>query len=152
MTDLALKPTEKVKKTYTSQDSLRQQNPFMPTYIEWLFQRAALKIIYNYTNNGTVTLYTVPKGKEFYITALDSNVIYTGATSSSARWNIAGITNILHNELRTADEVSSHNISFAFPIRLQAGDTIQIYSHTNDLWHHGTVFGYEIDKSLIPQF
>lgn len=95
--------------------------------------------------NGLVTFYTVPTGKEFYLFSSMLSYITTAATETIASFRIGQIISLVMVSPATADVQNAVTSSPAAPIKMVAGEVIELSSGGGDLKATGSFVGYEID-------
>jgi len=109
-------------------------------------------------------LYTVPSGKIFLLTSASLSVhIPEQAADCTSHLNINGgtqqvgqIFSILRVPVCSSGEVNSDageaamlSISPCIPIRMVAGERVELYNSSPDSETHATITGYEIDSNLF---
>jgi len=162
MDELALKPTENVKKSFTSLDNLRQQSPFLPTYIEWLWKHGEQIHEYVFIQAGTssTTFYTVPEGYTLFITSANCSLTSLAGISASF---LGGLLIYMGMDLKFllccpsvvsvgTDTISNQNISFTIPFKVISGKRIRGYKSTAATELMASFSGFLISNNLIPQF
>ena len=97
-------------------------------------------------NNATVTIYTVPTGKKFYMIAA---ILFVNPEGSAGTGRMFVGTDGTDNRIisltidSTSNPVLSESIAFTIPLIFSAGDAIKIVSGIS-LDTNGTVIGYEV--------
>lgn len=105
--------------------------------------------------NGTAIIYTVPKGKVFYLVSLSLTIGNTAAIAahSTNSIRIDGVGELIVVKNGIADEENtSASLSFPIPIKVVAGEKICVNSNKASVFADGTIIGYEVDIALIPNF
>lgn len=104
------------------------------------------------TNATTATIYAVPAGRPFYLTAATLSMIKDAtATSTSTRLivNVDGVSArvlTIEGMTLTAD-TQTLTINFPFPIKVDAGSNITVTNTTNvaNITSTGVIVGYHDD-------
>jgi len=96
-------------------------------------------------NNGTLTLYTVPAGKECYVVSAAIQVRPAAVSISGICCFVLNGINVLKLTTSLIDEVQEEiAMSFSMPIKLTVGQTVAISSSDIDAYIRGSWAGYEI--------
>lgn len=112
-------------------------------------------------SSGTtsVTLYTVPEGKAFFLLTSSLSLVITDALGNvhGAFLNVnqSSAAGACFHQLftRTAGTGVNSSISFPIPLKLTASENVRVFRDlTNGSHIESSVTGYEIDASLIPNF
>lgn len=106
----------------------------------------------NSSAGGVSTVYTVPKGKQFYLTYA-SLMVYspTGAVSLMGVGPVAYSQSLIYL-ISNGDGTYSDHVTPTYPLRFVEGETIQINNNGASDSTIGIVLGYEVDASLLPNF
>jgi len=145
--------------TLKSRLSLRQRQrddkfTNIPTQqISWLFvEEGIFRANEGGATNTTTTMFTVPADRVFYLIGMMLGHLNIGTpTSASVRYRVAGnfVLNYDVPDVQNDQKVTSMNL--AIPIKMTAGQTIQIISDDAATRALGTFIGYEIDQRLVQE-
>lgn len=102
---------------------------------------------------GVFTIYQVPAGKTLFLVATNLNVACDGVAWDGAVVYIqsASLNPIIQLDITGADNQTCLSIPFSVPLKVNAGEIISL-SHSNAGHATGTIIGYEVDNSSIPNF
>ena len=95
--------------------------------------------------SGTVTLYTVPAGKIFYLFNASMGFEVTTDFSSFARINANGKSILMLNTGKLDGDVGNITISLPVPIKLIAGQTITGVGFSANIENRYLIYGYELN-------
>ena len=89
------------------------------------------------------TIYTVPSGKVLYITAMHLSYIQEGTTAGTVFIQLANsyIPTALDSNASNGDH-EAVTLSFPIPIKLSAGDDVNLYSSSSTVKAEGFIIGY----------
>lgn len=116
---------------------------------KWLVQNGVLTRNDNLANDSESTIYTVPAGKTLYVFMMyvsfqnEAALAGQGEVVLSFTSGVAGKVNVfvlLPSKADNAHDVMS--MTFPVPVKLNAGDLIQIASDRANLEAHGGFVGY----------
>lgn len=113
-------------------------------FMKYLSDNGTRKILHNYAYDSTVTMYTVPSGKKFYLVAAQLSGHNTSNVLAGSSLYAAG-TRILYFVVDGDPGFQTESISFPVPLVLSAGETIQVRSDAQYHYANAQVVGYEID-------
>ena len=104
---------------------------------------------------GSTTIYTIPEGKLFFMTAVTLTAFSTAA--NDAPFYIQSYNNgkILYIQLTTGsvtEQAEEKVLSFTQPILFYQNDVISVVSGSAAGEATGIIYGYEIDASMKDQF
>jgi len=109
---------------------------------QWIVDNGTLKLLDGEVTNGTTTLYTVPAGKIFYMISMNLSSKETNSSTGAVNGKAAGIV-FIANVLQ-ANDTFNYSGSFPIPIKLTAGQTIQVISYGANIYGALRVQGYEV--------
>ena len=102
------------------------------------------------TANNTVAIHTVAADSIFYLLVASFGGDNNNATADVVAWfRIAG-TRVFPLFI-DGDTVDNSQITFSNPIKLTAGQTVEIESNNSNLLVRGGVIGYEILESAVEE-
>ena len=137
-------------------EKLKGQEPFIPTFYEWLFARGEQVLVSNEDTGGTggIILYQVPTGYTLFVMsawlegrnlgAIVGNICITPGTTS-------GNNSLLMLRLvASVNTPFANSINYPIPLRFDSGTPIYLVATGNGKgW--GGLAGYLIRKDIIPQ-
>jgi len=103
---------------------------------------------------GATVIYTVPTGKYFYLFSATLHVIALTAGFSNGRMFIYPEAQgaLMKIEVQALDQSLINSINPSLPIKCLPGNIIYVQNLNVSTNTFGTIFGYEVDISLIPLF
>lgn len=120
----------------------------------WLINNGILQNNSSAAQNGSTILYTCPTGKVFYVISASLQIITSATTNASATLNLNSSTNLI--QLRGSNLVGVTDyfalpMSMVVPLKIEAGETIEVFSGNASVIAVGSFFGYEIDVSKLKE-
>jgi len=91
--------------------------------------------------SSTITIYTVPKGKEYYLISAVLSGANSGAVTDIVELILSG--HIIGLKI-APNENDSISLDLSIPLKFEEGETIKVLSSGMQVF--GSVLGYEIDK------
>lgn len=129
--------------TSPTQTSTKTHNVY--TFNEWLMENGTFRGDGKIAQDTTTTLYTVPGGKVFYLIATAVQFRHSTATYGAAYIKVAGKI-VLYLESTNLDKDHGETaMNFSIPIKLAAGQVIEVRSVAAALIAVGSFAGYEVD-------
>lgn len=123
---------------FTAEEKIRQQQ------FKYLADNGTRKIVYNTAVDATVTLYTVPTNKKFYLCSAVLDFVTGVGPNKSAKALVAGVE-IAFIVLAVIDTDKTVSIDFAVPLIVNDGETIQVHSSSAGTEARLCITGYETD-------
>lgn len=162
MVDLALKPSEPVKKVFTAPQEIRKQSPFSPTYYEWLRKHAEEVNVSRFVLAGfPFEIYEVPKDHTLFISACWITALEAAGVAQHG-WAQLDVDNFGINGILIGTMVDhavgqhggNSSLSISFPILKEFKGGIKFLIETNltSGWVGSGFSGFIIPNNLIPQF
>ena len=103
------------------------------------------KIVTTAVTNGTTTMYTVPAGKIFYLIFAQLTHRVSGATANPQSYFRIAAIEFMNLQMKNADDHFFSIVgNFTIPLKLVAGETVQIVSSSGDVETKGSIAGYEV--------
>lgn len=120
------------------------------TFFEWLADNGTKIGGYDTGSSSTTTIYTVPAGKIAYITSMTcgfvGGVIVSGAR---AKLIVGGVDSLVHYTVANESDVAQGSPPITsnpvIPIKLTAGQTVEVITSSGDLLAYGCFTGYQIN-------
>jgi len=127
------------------------------SYFDNIILHGVLKADEGGATNTTTTIYTCPSDKIFFLVASTLGFLNDSIapTSASARLRVAGKFFMNMDTPDVAEAHEYHALNYSIPIKLNAGETIQVIGDDARSTAHATFIGYEIDIktwNLFSQF
>lgn len=106
---------------------------------------------------STHLIYTVPAGKIFFLFHAQISVV----SSNDDGFGIMQIKNgtlafgLLDCNIQDAPQISGYMVATfapAIPVRMMGGEFIELLNNGIGVETTGTIFGYEVDSALLPNF
>ena len=101
----------------------------------------------NSVENGQALVYVVPAGRVFYLTSIRVYFRNTTQTDRTGRLFLKDTEGVYIGEWPfDAPSLSTEGIvvPFAPPVKLEAGQTVYIYSDGAGMWTYATITGYTL--------
>ena len=141
------------------EDILKKKIDFVKTWLEWAAENREQKVQFLSASGGQSVNFVVANNITFFITNVHIDLsTETGATggASSANLFIEGTSKRLgilnHREINQQPLVSTYQMSFPMPIKIQANEkiTFTVTGNINQALGHAIVSGFIIPKRISP--
>lgn len=122
-------------------------------FISWIINNGKRISTYNIDVASTTTLYQVPQGKVFYLlfcgTSFRSAGTNTGSGGLVTNNNAIAIT---YYDIPAIVTNNSYCTTFPYPLQFFPGETLNNVAVGAGNRVTSTIWGYELDASLVPYF
>lgn len=115
------------------------------TFNEWLVDNGTFRGNSISAVNGTATVTTVPANKIIYVTLLNLSIHSVAATTTTCSLVVNGLTVIRGESSSIAGTTVFSTVAPTIPMKIIAGQTIQVISGATNISAAGSYSGYMVD-------